>query len=204
VLKIKKCCRCGEVKSLTSFYKHPKLSDGRRPECSECSKKARQKFISENPYLDCINKLADNILKRTVHDIDKPKNKSYKERGIKCLLGSNRVEVRENLNKHYGHQIKYLLNKGLKPSVDRIDPYGHYELGNIQIITLQQNILRADHSHVSQSIRVFYPDGKQKDFPSILAASKEIGCKRDTIYAALERPEINRRGLRFELLKKNA
>lgn len=189
---------------MASFYKHPKLSDGRRPECKECSKKSKETWRTENPYEDALNKLADNILKRTGRAIDAPKNKVYKERGIKCLLGSNRMEVRETLATNFGEDIKRLLGKGLKPSVDRIDPYGHYEIGNIQIITLRENILRADRSHVSQSIRVFYPNGDQRDFHSILAASKDIGCKRDTIYAALERPEINRKGLRFELLKKNA
>jgi hypothetical protein len=201
---LKKCCRCEQVKPLTSFHKHSKLSDGRRPECIECSKEARQRFVNENPYLNTLNKLADNILKRTNYAIDKPKNKVYKERGIKCLLGNNRVEIRESLDKHFGQDIKNLLDLGLKPSVDRIDPFGHYELGNIQIVTLKENIARVDNSYKSNPIRVFYPDGTQKDFPSIIAASKELKCKRDTIYASLERPGINRKGLRFELLKKNA
>jgi hypothetical protein len=201
---LKKCCRCGEVKTLTSFHKHSKLSDGRRPECIECSKEARQRFVNDNPYLNTLNKLADNILKRTMYAIDKPKNKVYKERGIKCLLGSTRVEVRESLDKHFGQDIKSLLDSGLKPSVDRIDPFGHYEPGNIQIVTLKENLSRVDNSYKAQSIRVFYPDGTQKDFPSIIAASNELKCKRDTIYASLERPGINRKGFRFELLKKEA
>jgi hypothetical protein len=180
------------------------LSDGRRPECIECSKEARRRFVNENPYLNTLNKLADNILKRTNYAIDKPKNKVYKERGIKCLLGTNRVEVRESLDKHYGQDIKNLLDSGLKPSVDRIDPFGHYELGNIQIVTLKENISRVDSSYKSNPIRVFYPEGVQKDFPSIIAASKELKCKRDTIYASLERPGTNRKGLLFELLKKDA
>jgi hypothetical protein len=201
---LKKCCRCEEIKSLASFHKHSKLSDGRRPECIECSKKSRQKSVSANPYLDTINKLADNILKRTRYGIDRPQNKTYKERGIKCLLGRNRAEVRESLDKHYGQDIKRLLDLGMKPSVDRIDTFGHYELGNIQIITFKENISRVDNSYKSNPIRVFYPDGTQKDFPSIIAASKELKCKRDTISASLERPGINRKGLRFELLKKEA
>jgi hypothetical protein len=189
---------------LASFYKHSKLSDGRRPECADCSRAKLAAKRVDDPYTDTLNKLSDNILKRTIYDIDKPKNKIYKERGVKCLLGKDRSEVRDRLNKHYGYDIRKLLLKGDKPSVDRIDPYGHYELGNIQIVTLKENLSRADHSHISQAIRVVYPNGEQKVFPSILAASKDIGCKRDTIYAALERPGINRRGLRFELLKKNA
>jgi hypothetical protein len=196
-----KCCsQCGEVKPLTSFYKHNRLSDGRRPECIDCSKKKRKEIEENDPYTSTLNRLADNILKRTVYALDKPKNRIYKERGIKCLLGNNRAEVRGILRKHYGYEIKRLLRKGQKPSVDRIDPYGNYELGNIRIVSLQENLSRADHSHVRQSVRVIYPNGDKKEFPSISHAAKYLGCKRDTIYASLERPGINRRGLRFELI----
>jgi hypothetical protein len=189
---------------LASFHKHHKLSDGVRPECKECGKKRSKEIALTDPYTKCLNNLADNILKRTKYAIDRPKNKTYLERGIKCLIGENRVEIREFLDTHFSADIKTLLILNEKPSVDRIDPYGHYELGNIQIVTLKENITRADHSSISHSIRVTYPNGEQKDFPSISAASKGIGCKRDTIYAALERPGINRKGFRFELLKKNA
>jgi hypothetical protein len=199
---LKRCKHCGEVKPLTSFYKHNHLSDGRRPECKDCSKKKKKEKETNDPFTSTLNKLADNILKRTVHDLDKPKNKVYKERNIKCLLGNNRAEVRETLRKHYGDDIKRLLRKGLKPSVDRIDPYGHYELGNIQIVSLQENISRIDVSNIAKPIRVYYPNGDYKDFRSIKEAAEHLGCKRDTIYASLERPGINRRGLRFELIDK--
>ncbi|MDQ0154951.1 NUMOD1 domain-containing DNA-binding protein [Robertmurraya andreesenii] len=185
---------------MASFHKHNKLSDGRRPECKECSKKRNQEKAANDPYTSTLNKMADNILKRTKYAINKPKNKTYLVRGIKCLLGDSRNEIREMLDKHYGCEIKKLLHRGQKPSVDRIDPYGHYELGNIQIVSLEENLSRIDHKSISKSVRVTFPDGEQKVFESISDASKELGCKRDTIYASLKRPGINRRGLIFELV----
>jgi len=103
------------------------------------------------------------------------------------------------LHEHFSEDIKRLLAKGEKPSVDRIDPYGHYELSNIQVISLEENLARIDLTPISKSIRVIYPDGTKKDFASISDAAKYLGCKRDTIYASLERPGVNKRGLLFEL-----
>jgi hypothetical protein len=203
-LLIKKCLHCGEVKPLASFYRHKGQSDGRRPECKECSKKKAQQRAMANPYEHALFNLSYNILKRTKKVTDRPKNKIYIERGIRCLLGENTEEIKRVLHEHFERDIKNLLEDNERPSVDRIDPYGHYELGNIQIISLHENLKRADHSHISHPLRVFYPNGEQKDFPSILAAAKYLGCKRDTIYASLDRPGINKKGLRFELLKKDA
>lgn len=34
----KKCFKCGKVKALGEFYKHPKMSDGHVNKCKECNK----------------------------------------------------------------------------------------------------------------------------------------------------------------------
>jgi hypothetical protein len=194
----KTCLHCKEVKSLASFYRHNGQSDGRRPECKGCSKKKKQEYVENNPYEDVLNRLTHGIWSRVVTCVDRPKNKIYRDREIKCLLGDSPKEVKQALDKHYSNDIKRLMRKGEKPSVDRIDPYGHYELGNIQIISLTDNLKRIDLSSISRRIKATFPDGKSQEYASILEAAKSIGCKRDTIYAALERPGINRRGIHFE------
>ena len=43
----KKCFKCNKTKLLTSFYKHPKMPDGRVNKCKECNRKDVQDNYSK-------------------------------------------------------------------------------------------------------------------------------------------------------------
>ena len=46
-MKKKKCFKCGKVKSLVKFYKHPQMGDGHLNKCIVCAKKDVQERESE-------------------------------------------------------------------------------------------------------------------------------------------------------------
>ena len=48
VVKTKKCNKCGEIKSLTDFYKHEQTVDGRYGACKECRKGYQRDYQKSN------------------------------------------------------------------------------------------------------------------------------------------------------------
>jgi ribosomal protein S27AE len=44
----KKCFKCGELKSLDGFYKHPRMADGHLNKCKTCTKNDVSKHRGEN------------------------------------------------------------------------------------------------------------------------------------------------------------
>ena len=190
---MKTCIDCSVTKDLSAFSKH---NIGTRPECKTCEKARRDKRRAEDLFLATVNSMADGILKRTIHAIDSPKNRIYKERGIKSEIGSSRAVVRANLIKHFADDITRILRNGEKPSVDRIDNYGNYSVENIQIVTLSENLSRVDMTH--KSVKVFAEiAGDVCEFKSISDAAKSIGVKRDTIYRHLNKGTRTKKGYAF-------
>lgn len=201
----KTCTKCGEIKPLTDFYRAKHMSDGRRPDCVSCHKKMQKKRREENIVDVKIYDMANGIIRRTSGK--GRRCASYVKKGIECRIGSTRDEVITYINENFRKDIETLIDQGLSPSIDRINPDGHYEHGNLRIIEWIENTrlgVLGSKKEISNPIRVHFPDGNTTDYPSIIEAARDLGCKRDTIYASLKRPGINRRGLRFELLDRDA
>lgn len=193
---IKRCGDCGKEKPTTEFHR---LYDAFRPECKSCASARKKKYEREHPYEHRLNRMAAGIIKRVSTSVHNPKNRTYITRGIKCLLGENMQEVRKVLHENFEEDIRQLLANGYLPSVDRIDPFGHYELGNIQIISLEENLSRSNLRPRKRKVVVEHTNGTKMQFDSVLDASKALGIKRDTIYSGAAKPGSNKRGLLFEI-----
>lgn len=98
----------------------------------EMSRKWRRTYREKHPWyyhLAHIRQRCENRRNVSYH--------YYGAKGIKCLLTVDQMEIvwkRDNA---------HLLTR---PSIDRIDPNGHYELGNVRFIELSENSRRLTHA----------------------------------------------------------
>jgi hypothetical protein len=199
-METKTCNKCHKEKPLSDFNKQGYY-------CKDCRttymKEYRQKIKENDPLTYRLTVLAAAIMARTKHRLHKKQNKIYRERGTKCFLGDTEKQVSETLRKHFAKEIIELIEAGKTPSVDRIDPNGHYEIGNIQIVPLEENLKRAEKARlkaVRKKVKVTFPSGEFKVYPSISHASKELGTDRKSIGIWAQQGTPNRRGLLFELV----
>lgn len=80
-----------------------------------------------------------NINRHTVngaHPVRDRRSRCYFERGTEIRM--TRDEFAEWCRLNWSTVVEY-RNAGIKPSIDRIDNEGHYEIANIRIISLAEN-----------------------------------------------------------------
>lgn len=109
-------------------------------------KKRAAKWFKEQPaWKEFARIRLAGIQRRTVNgnnpDWDNPACARYLDRGI---------ELRMTRDEWYSwcesqaETIDQIIADGNTPSIDRIDPAGHYEPGNIQVITFSENVARSN------------------------------------------------------------
>lgn len=188
----KKCIDCGEVKPVLHFQKGGK---NYRPECKDCDRNRRMLRREKDEVKFICNQKAGDILKRTggyQTQKENAKNASYKRRGVKCLIGTNRKQVSAYLYENFKEDIESILLIGEIPSVDRIDPYGNYEEGNIRIISASKN-----NSETGRRVKAISPEGEEYVFNTVKAAANYVGCKRDTVYLGISSGTERKNGWTF-------
>lgn len=129
----KTCPKCGQEKNIEEFHRSKRRKDGRYWCCKACrSEYNKKRYRKMSPLERSAYNMARNVVGRT------GVNGKYTKKGIKNLLG-NQAEIERFLLENFSQDIQAILDKGETPSIDRIDPKGHYEPGNVRVIPHRLN-----------------------------------------------------------------
>jgi len=186
---MKTCNICKKEKSLTEFHKHNGRKDGYNEICKECRIEDSMIYYSQNqikirknnklrrlekPWLNCLVHISQRTSNSKSSDF-----KNYGGRGIKNYLTKEDVKFLWFRDKAY--EMK-------KPSIDRIDNDGNYELSNCQFIEFIENSVKDKRKPILQ----FDLDGNFiKEWPSIAEAGRGINRCRASILRALNNFDKN-------------
>lgn len=178
------CKECKIEKCLKEFCKHPTCKFGKNNKCKSCdsdySKKHYQKNkVSINKRNVIYNKKYRKDIKPWFTSFDKakqrcnnPNNTAYKYyggRGIKFLM------VLGDFENLWFRDKAYEMDR---PSIDRIDSNGNYEINNCQFIELSENSAKDS----TKSIIQYTKENKFiRNWDSIKDASSSLKIDRSSI-----------------------
>ena len=110
---MKKCCRCGEMKSLDNFYINRHVKGGLSSKCIPCEKQYQIEYRSDES-----NRKRKNINDKKYYHQNKEifaqKRKEYDLKNPERQKEYNRVNLKKNnltQNKRYNQDINYKLRK---------------------------------------------------------------------------------------------
>lgn len=152
-----KCKTCGEPKELeTEFYRSPSSRSGFRGECKKCVNRKTSERQRNNPerlkqiqaWAKTHKERRSAIAKKYGSSVKGRTRKMYHAMVWRAKHCYEDVEVRLGIEEFMAWALPKVeeftqQNPGKSPSVDRIDPDGDYEMGNIRILELGENIIRS-------------------------------------------------------------
>jgi hypothetical protein len=126
---MKTCCECNETKPEELFYRNRSRKDGLTVRCIECSKKYNREYFG-SPHGKAIVAWNNISGRATNSNGDNP---SYADVEL-------RMDRDEFIKWFVPEMEKWMAeNPGIRGSVDRIRDEGHYEIGNLRIISMVAN-----------------------------------------------------------------
>lgn len=148
-----------------------------------------------------------NLQKRTVNgSTPHMSNVSYLRKGTELRMSKEEFYEFCNANQK---TILGLYAEDETPSLDRIDDDGHYELSNLRVISFAQNreqsaskpenllsrVAAATLAKLKRCLLIF-PNGTEREYPSIKQAATENGLSRAKLSSVLTGKRKHHRGFR--------
>jgi len=153
--RTKKCFKCNKEKSISSFYKHPDMSDGTVNKCKECNKKdVRLNFKKNREYYKKYdkNRIRENFNYIFSHRyssmksrVDGRGSRKYNVRGRDMCTKEDffswckKIENLNNFRKLHKKWKQKDFDNIFAPSIDRINNNLGYTIDNIRWITKGEN-----------------------------------------------------------------
>ena len=160
---MKQCSKCKGMKSLDDFYNNKRSSDGKTKQCKSCLYKqprwkGRTKYGEYDPaLLRMAMSKWEGIVKRC-----NPRQQKKCYRGVENRFNKEQFIrwVIPELERFYKEQPYETA------SIDRIDPTGHYEPGNVRVISHLENSRR---NRRNPAYRKMVEDGHPEGIPTSAA-----------------------------------
>lgn len=140
-IEVKRCGKCKRYKQLNKFHKANNTWDGLFYKCIKC----KNSELNNNTRKRAVSKYAA-LCWRVAND------ERYVKKGIKV-----KISQQEFIDWYLEHYI----SKGCH--IDRIDNHGHYELGNLQILTQLEHNLKRRQDRLDW-LGIIEPDGMRYCF----------------------------------------
>jgi len=136
---MKTCSKCKTDKPKSEFYKDRCQPDGLDGTCKTCRKK-RNRSQSQKEANQRYNKTPKGIVNRMWARMRHRVGHSFWYDNVEI-----QVSPKEFKEWALPRVTKFLKeNPGITPSVDRVDPKGHYAISNLRIISDQANLGRSN------------------------------------------------------------
>lgn len=161
----KLCWKCRQTKPLDDFWRDKSKTDGREGVCKQCKNqikrerragvapKRRRLPLEQRGINDFAGSLWHRLNRRTVNGA-RPR---WTNKHIRYYLDAG-VELRLTKTELYAFvkdnwpTIQELRAKGEIPTIDRIGPSIHYELGNIRVISLSENCRKSGRQNAAKLV----------------------------------------------------
>lgn len=134
----KKCAHCAEILHISNFHKNKSTTDGYSYHCRTCTKTWHQKLNEEKPFRRVWRGMMERCVWGGNYSGDENWQATWNNYGGRGIQVSEELqdfeifeqlaeELEEDFIKQYGPNVERFL--------DRIDPNGHYERGNLRFLS---------------------------------------------------------------------